>query len=178
MTCRELYLTRQSCRNYDERPVEEDKLKEILSLAALAPSACNSQPWHFTLIPNPEKAHEVAKCVSDAVMNRYAAKVPAFIVISERKATLSEKIASKITSQHFAQIDIGIVTAHLTLAAAEMGVATTILGWFYEDKLRAAVGLPDDLTPRLVIALGYAAESDPLRSKKRRPLDESLTIVK
>ncbi len=177
MTCRELFLTRQSCRNYDERPVEREKLDEILSLAALSPSACNSQPWHYTLIPNPERAHAVAKCVSDAVMNRFTGKVPAFVVISERKATLSEKIASKISSQHFAPIDLGLTAAHLVLAAAELGVSSTILGWIYEDKLRAELALPAELKPRLVIALGYAKEGDPIRTKKRRPLNESLTVI-
>ena len=42
--------TRQSCRSYDEtREVEREKLDAVLEAARLAPSACNSQPYHTLL---------------------------------------------------------------------------------------------------------------------------------
>ena len=39
---------RQSCRKYDVRPVEGEKLDRILAAARLSPSACNGQPYHIT----------------------------------------------------------------------------------------------------------------------------------
>ena len=50
MNFTEIAKNRQSCRNYDaERPVEEEKIKAVLEAAQLAPSACNGQPYHFTV---------------------------------------------------------------------------------------------------------------------------------
>ena len=47
MNFTEIALTRQSCRSYDEtREVEQEKLDSVLEAARLAPSACNSQPYH------------------------------------------------------------------------------------------------------------------------------------
>ena len=41
---------RQSCRGYDaNKTIEEEKLLKILDAGRLAPSACNSQPYHFTV---------------------------------------------------------------------------------------------------------------------------------
>ena len=44
-TIKELFLTRQSCRSFSSRPVSKEQIEEICSLAALAPSACDLQPW-------------------------------------------------------------------------------------------------------------------------------------
>ncbi|PKP00685.1 MAG: NAD(P)H nitroreductase, partial [Bacteroidetes bacterium HGW-Bacteroidetes-6] len=47
MSFRELILTRQSVRKYASTPVETEKINQCLEAARLAPSASNSQPWHF-----------------------------------------------------------------------------------------------------------------------------------
>ena len=52
----ELIQKRQSCRAYNGKPVERKKLEMIVDAARLAPSACNSQPWHFVVVDEPEKA--------------------------------------------------------------------------------------------------------------------------
>ena len=45
---------RQSDRAFDtQRPVEKEKLQRILEAACIAPSACNSQPWHFIVVDDP-----------------------------------------------------------------------------------------------------------------------------
>ena len=54
-----LLLTRQSCRNYQEKPVDEETLRKIAELAHLAPSACNAQPWKIYAATG-AKAKEVA----------------------------------------------------------------------------------------------------------------------
>ena len=50
----DLASKRQSCRNYSDRPVEKDKLMQCINAALIAPSACNGQPWHYTLVTNRE----------------------------------------------------------------------------------------------------------------------------
>ena len=49
---------RQSDRAFDtQRPVEKEKLQRILEAACIAPSACNSQPWHFIVVDDPAVKH-------------------------------------------------------------------------------------------------------------------------
>ena len=171
----ELIEKRESCRSYSDKPVEKEKLIKCIEAARLAPSACNSQPWSFVVV-NGEKSPEVAKCTQKTGMNKFTDETQAFIVISEEKATLSAKIAGFIASQSYAQIDIGIATSHICHAATEQGLSTCILGWFDEDKLIDLLNLPKNKRIRIVIAVGYA-ESDELRTKKRKDLDEIMTYV-
>ena len=61
MNFTEIAENRQSCRSYDPaKVVEEEKIQAILNAARLAPSACNGQPYHFTLCRG-EAARQVAK---------------------------------------------------------------------------------------------------------------------
>ena len=80
----EIARARQSCRSYDEaRPVEQEKLDAVLEAARLAPSACNAQPYHFTVCRG-QAAKAVVAGVTGMGMNKFAAQAPVLIVISER----------------------------------------------------------------------------------------------
>lgn len=173
MNFTEIAFNRQSCRNFDEnRSVEDDKLLAVMEAARLAPSACNSQPYHFTVCRG-ELAKEVGKTTMDMGMNKFVAQAPVLIVISEENYCKSAAVGAKVKNNDFRSIDIGIATAYLTAEATAQGLSTCILGWLNDSKIRKACNL--DQTVRLVIALGYAKEDDKLRTKKRKDMDELVT---
>ena len=62
---------------------------------------------------------------------------------------------------------------HISAEATAQGLSTCILGWLNDAKIRKTCNL--DRPVRLVIALGYAKEDDPLRTKKRKDMDELIT---
>ena len=166
----EIANARQSCRSYDgTRPVEPEKLNAVLEAARLAPSACNGQPYHFTVCRG-QSARAVAAGVSGMGMNKFAAQAPVLIVLSERPYVKSAAVGSKVTKVDYRSIDIGIAAAYLTAEAATQGLSTCIIGWLDDGKIRKICGL--DQPVRLVIALGYAKEGDRLREKKRKDLQE------
>lgn len=175
MNFTEIALNRQSCRNYDStRPVEKDKLIAILEAARLAPSACNGQSYHFTVFKG-EKAQEVAHACMGMGMNKFADKAPIMIAISEEAYPATAAFGAKVTGNDYRSMDIGIAAAYLTAEAAAQGLGTCILGWFDETKLRELAGVKHPI--RLVIALGYPAPNDVLRTKKRKALDVLVTEI-
>lgn len=166
----EIANARQSCRSYDEtRPVEQEKLDAILEAARLSPSACNGQPYKFTICRG-SAAKAVAAAVSGMGMNKFAAQAPVMIVVSEMPYVKSAALGAKVKNNDYRSIDIGIAAAYLTAEATAQGLATCILGWLDDGKIREICGL--DYPARLVITLGYAKEGDPLRNKKRKELSE------
>ena len=170
MNLLEIANARLSCRKYSPgRQVEKDKLDEILEAARLAPSACNGQPYHITVCKG-EKAKEVAKATMSMGMNKFASQAPVVLVISEMPYVKSAALGSKYKGNDYRSIDIGIVSAYMTAEATAQGLSTCILGWLDDEKIRSICGL--DGAIRLVITLGYAAEDDKLRIKKRKDLDE------
>ena len=172
MNFMEIATNRQSVRGYDEaRIVEREKLDAILEAARLAPSACNGQPYHFTVCKG-DTAKAVAKATQGMGMNKFASQAPVLIVISEMPYVKSAAMGARVKNNDYRSIDIGITTAYLTAEAAAQGLGTCILGWFDDDKIRSICGLSHPA--RLVITLGYPKE-DTVRPKKRRDLSELVT---
>ena len=172
----EIANARQSCRSYDEtRAVEPEKLQAVLDAARLAPSACNGQPYVLTVCTG-EKAKEVALLTRGmGGMNKFAVQAPVCIVVSEGAYVRTAALGARVKGNDYRSIDIGILTAYLTAEATAQGLSTCILGWLDDEKIRQVVGT--NSATRLVITLGYAAEGDKLRSKKRKELGEFVRFV-
>ena len=174
MNFMEIALTRQSCRAYDEaRIVEREKLDAILEAARLAPSACNGQPYHFTVCKG-DLAKDVAKATQGMGMNKFASQAPVMIVISEMPYIKTAAMGAKVKNNDYRSIDIGITTAYLTAEAAAQGLGTCILGWFDDDKIRKLCGI--EYPVRLVVTVGYPAD-DVIRPKKRKEIAELVTEI-
>lgn len=170
MNFMEIAESRQSCRSYDtSKDVETQKLDAILRSVQLAPSACNGQPYKITVCKG-DSAKAVAAACAGMGMNKFAAQAPVQLVISEMPYVKSAAVGAKVKKNDYRSIDIGIVAAYITAEAAAQGLATCILGWLDDGKIREICDLEHPV--RLVITLGYAAQGDKLRIKKRKDLEE------
>lgn len=168
---------RQSDRSFDaSRPVENEKLDRILEAARLAPSACNAQPWYFIVVDDPELKDEIANATSAKLlgMNHFTKQAPLHIIVVEEKANMSSKFGGWIKGKHFPQIDIGIVAAHICLAAEDEGLGSCILGWFDEPKIKKILRIPSDKKVVLDIVVGYSKQDK--RDKKRKELTEIVSF--
>lgn len=175
MNFREIAEARQSCRKYNAaREVEREKLTAILEVARIAPSACNGQPYHVTVCHG-DKAKAVAEACMEMGMNKFAADAPITIVLSEEAYVKTAALGAKVKGNDYRSIDIGIVAAYITAEATAQGLGTCILGWLDDEKIRKICGL--DRPVRLVITLGYAADDDALRTKRRKDISELVTEI-
>ena len=171
----EIAQNRQSCRSYNpQRPVEQEKLEQILAAAQLSPSACNGQPYHITVCKG-EVAKKAAKATQGMGMNKFASDAPVMIVISEDNYNKTASLGAKVKGNDYRSIDIGIATAYLTAEASAQGLGTCILGWFDDKKIRKICGLQNPV--RLVVCLGYAKEGSKVPTKKRKAYDELISEV-
>ena len=175
MNFSEIANSRQSCRYYDHsKSVENEKIDAILESARLSPSACNAQPYHFTVCKG-KAAKQVAEATRGMGMNKFTEDVPVMIVISEEAYNKTAGIGSKIKDNDYRSIDIGIATAYLTAEATAQGLETCILGWLDDKKIRKICNLKHPV--RLVIALGYPKENYEIREKKRKSIEELVTVI-
>ena len=167
---------RQSCRKYLDKPVEKEKLIKCIEAARVAPSACNSQPWHFVVVNNKELSSKVAMCVQDKVMNKFTSECQSFIIVVEESGNLTSRAGALMKQQDYRSVDIGIATEHLCLAATEQNLGTCILGWFKEKELKKLLDINKLNRIRLVVAIGYS-EGDVVRKKIRKDIDEIVTFI-
>ncbi|WP_321331350.1 nitroreductase family protein [uncultured Bacteroides sp.] len=159
-----LVLARQSDRAFDKkRAIEPEKLEYILEAARLAPSACNAQPWKFVVVTDRELAVKVGKAAAGLGMNKFAKDAPVHILVVEDSANISSILGGKIKNKHFPLIDLGIVTAHIILAAESEGLGSCVLGWLDEEEVKSLTGIPASKRLLLDIVIGY-----PMKEKRKK----------
>ncbi len=165
-----LAKSRYSCRNYDSRPVEEEKLNLVLEAGRVAPSAVNYQPWHFYIIRGGKELGRI----HEVYHREWFRTAPCVIVIcGDHRQSWKRK-----DGKDHCDIDIGIVTDHMTLQATALGLGTCWVCNFDAEMTRERLMLDDQLEPLVLLPLGYPLDhGDPDRhNEKRKPLSEIVTF--
>jgi nitroreductase len=177
----------RACRSFDpDRAVGGDALDRILTAATRAPSAENSQPWHFVVARDATVRARVGDLTKDAWVGggrRFSEDrlSPSMLADVERGATggiadapVIVVVCADTTATPPGALDASIWPAvqNLLLAATALGFgsALTTLATFRADELRSLLQLPDHLRPMAVVPIGVPAR--PLRPGRRRPIDE------
>ncbi len=165
--------TRRSIRNYQELPVEREKIMECLEAARLAPSACNAQPWKYVVVDDKILKEHLAEEAFSGIyrVSRFAAKAPVLLAVISTPEWLP-RAGGAIRKTDFHLIDIGISGEHLVLKATELGLGTCWIGWFDEAKAKKALKIPDPKKIEVMFALGYPAEGSLPRQQERKPLNQ------
>ena len=167
----DLIEKRQSDRAYDSsRTVEPEKIERIVSAVRLAPSACNSQPWHLIVVDDPEKVKVVAEAMNSMGLNKFATEAPCHILIVQESPNFTATIGRWIKTKHYPLIACGIAASYLTLAATQEGLGSCIMGWFDEKKLQKLLGIPSSKRILLDVAIGYSTQQH--REKIRKDLND------
>ena len=167
MTLLDTIRRRYSCRAYQERPIEKEKLDILFEAARLAPSAKNEQDWRFVVVTDKEIKHQVAETT-----NRPDVFEKAGVII----AACSNSDYVMRCGQAIGPIDIAIALEHIALQATELGLATCWIGSFYAEKVRKILGIPDDIAIIELMTVGYPADSP--KQPSREPIEKIVCYEK
>ena len=161
---------RFSCKKFDGRKVEREKLEAILEAGKLAPTAKNLQEQHIYVIESEEalaKIDKVTPC-------RYNAGTCLLVAFDKENVFVypGEKRDSGVE-------DATIIATHMILAAADEGVDSCWINFFDPDKAAAEFGLPQNEEVLMIMDLGYGAEgAGPLANHgSRKDLSETVTYL-
>ncbi len=152
-------------RKYSSRPVENWKLEAVLEAGRLAPTGCDSQCQRIYVIRTEDSLRKIRGCC------RMAFDAPVVLLIF---ADLSESWTHPATGRNVGETDTAIVTDHMMLRAADLGLGTCWVGYFEPEPIREAFGIPDSLTLMHILPLGYPADSSVPSGMhfKRKPLED------
>lgn len=177
MDFEQMALTRQSTRNFSDAEVELEKLQKICEVSALAPSACNSQPWKLHIITKDyPKLDEFRKTLQVVGLNKFLNNVNNYIVVEQVFGNMSATMGSKMSKNDLNSIDLGILTSYICFETMQLGLGSCILGAFRKDKMQKAMNFSKKQVVRIVVAIGYPKENDPIRKKVRKPLDKVIEV--
>lgn len=167
--------TRYSVRRFAQKPVEREKINECLEAARLAPSACNSQPWHYIVIDDPQVKEKFCQEAFSGVynMSAWAANAPVLVAVVSDRGNFTARIGNFFRRTEFYLVDQGISGEHFVLRAWELGLGTCWIGWLNSNKAEKFFNLPKGKKIEHLFAVGYPAdEATPSRLHGRKKLEE------
>ena len=169
MTFRDLAEARFSLRNYDSRPVEQEKIDRLLECVRLAPSAVNFQPCVFYVVTDQVLLAQLQDCY-----NRDWFKTAPMCIVA--CGNHQQAWHRKLDGKDHTDIDVAIAVDHLTLAAVDMGLGSCWICNFDAQKCAQVLDLPEGVEPIAMVAIGYAATDE--RPLKKRKLHDELFVYK
>ena len=158
----ELVKNRYSCRSYQPKDVEQDKLDYIMECVRFAPSAVNKQPWKFRIVSSAEDRKKLCQCYD----REWFATAPVIVIAS----ILHDEEWVRFDGKHHGDIDIAIAVEHLCLAATEKSLGTCWVCNFDAELCRKEFALEANEEAAVLIPIGYPADEP--KEKKRKPIEK------
>ena len=155
MSFAELTRSRYSCRSYEERAIEPEKLSAILEAGRIAPSACNKHPSRVLVCDTDALREKAAKVAKHLAKDGSVFGAPVVLMVCEKVDTAWVR---KYDSMDAGDIDSSIVCDQMMMQAEDLGLSTCWVCHFDPMIAINELGLPSDLYPVHMLTVGYAAD--------------------
>ncbi len=167
---------RRTVRDFSDRPVPDDVIKNALLAAGTAPSGANQQPWHFAVVKNPDTKRIIREAAEKEEREFYGSRAPdEWLKVLQPLGTDENKpfleiapcligIFLKKTSadengierkNYYTAESVGIATGILITALHLSGLATLTHTPSPMKFLNGILGRPDSERPFLLLVVGY-----------------------
>lgn len=168
----EAIRTRRSIRKYEDAPVPDALLDQVLEAVKWAPSWANTQCWDLVVVKSPEIKQKLQETIGPKnPATKAIVAAPVLLAVCGKRNTAGyyeNRAGTKFGD--WMLFDLGIATQNICLAAHDLGLGTVIVGLFDHDKAGEILGVPPTHDVVVLIPLGYPAKSP--SAPKRRPESE------
>lgn len=183
---------RRSVRDFSDKPVSFETVKNIIMTAATAPSGAHKQPWTFCLVSNPEMKMKIREAAEkeeyESYNNRMSEKwlkdlepigtdwnkpfletAPYLIVIFKRAF---EYVNDEKWQNYYVNESVGIACGMLINAIHNAGLITLTHTPSPMNFLTKILNRPDNERPYLLLPIGYADENAKVPNLTRKSFEE------
>jgi nitroreductase len=143
-------------RQFQEKPVPEPIVRQIVEAAHLTASSRNGQPWHFIIVENKETLRRLGAL---APTGRYIAQAPLAIVVGMEQSVFAVSDASRAIQS-------------MILTAWAQGVGSNWVGFQNLKQVNPVLGMPEEIEILAIIAFGYPVAALGKGKKNRKPLGD------
>ena len=140
---------RYSVRKFKNTPVEQDKVDNLLKAAQLAPTACNFQPQRVFVLNNEESLAKLKNCT------KWHFDCPLAMIVCYDK---NECWTRRYDNTQSGVVDASIVTTHIMLEAAQIGLGSTWVMSYNPEAVRSEFDLPENIEAVAILVMGYPAD--------------------
>ena len=162
-----LSMKRRSVRWFQDKKVPHEDVDKALQAAALAPSACNRQPFKYRIFDDPEIVKTIANIPFGT--SGYADNLPMVIVVT---GDLSDYFSSR--DRHTIYVDSSLSVMAFIYALETLGLSSVAINWpdfgLLESKMKKKLNLKTYERPIILLGVGYARDDGMIPYSKKKPL--------
>ena len=136
MELKQALFERRSVRQFEERAVERELLRELLDAGIWSPTAGNIQPWLFFCITEKTRIHKI-QVVSPGMLGN----PQALICVCSDQDRAFEKAGQG--GKALALMDCAMAAQNIMLRAHDLGLATCVIRSFNQTAVRELLGTGD-----------------------------------
>ena len=172
MSFMNLAQNRYSERFFDTRPMEEEKLNQILEAGRIVPTACNYQPQRFYVLRTPEALEKVRRITP---FHYYAPIM--LLVCYDADVVWRNPRDRYYHNYNSGEQDASIAATTMMYEAEELGIHTVWVRGFDSKSVVDIFKLPKKMIPVMMFAMGYPSEESKPNAWhfKRHPLESFVT---
>lgn len=164
----EVIKKRYSCKKYDGRQVEKEKIDSILEAGRLAPTAKNSQSQKIFVL----KSKEALDRINAVTPMTYKAPV-VLMVCYDKNISYKNPTDTRIPNYDGGEVDAAIVTTAMMMEATDLGLGTLWARGFNSQDVYNAFPEIANLELVCLLDIGYAANN--AKPSERHTLRKSLS---
>lgn len=191
MDFQEVVRKRRMVRSFEARPLPSDVVERIVANAQRAPSAGFSQGWAFLVLEGPDQTGAYWDAVGPSERAEFAwpdlFNAPLLVICLSNKTVYLDRYAEQDkgwtdrSEAHWPapywDIDTGMAALLMLLTAVDAGLGALFFGVppHKVAALRERFGIPDELSPIGIVAVGYPKPNDrpsPSLTRGHRPTPE------
>src|SRR5215468_1775067 len=143
-------------RQFQEKPVPEPIVQQIVEAGHLTASSMNKQPWHFIIVEDKEMLRQLGAL---ARTGPYIAQAPLAIVVGTEHSSFGVSDASRAIQS-------------MILTAWSQGIGSNWVGFGQLQHINPVLGIPAEINILAILPFGYPIASIGQGKKKRKPLGE------
>ncbi|MGQ9598899.1 MAG: nitroreductase family protein [Anaerolineae bacterium] len=154
---------RRSVRDFLDRPVPDPLVWQVIEAGTWAPSAGNMQAWEFVIVKDPGARRKLVDTTDAGITARGGVKTqewlmqaPVIIIVCYDTKRMGARYGQK-GRELMTKLDCMGCAQNMMLAATRLGLGTCCVVGFDPQALKEALPIPKEITPLLLIAMGYPA---------------------
>ncbi|MGI6029561.1 MAG: nitroreductase family protein [Candidatus Heteroscillospira sp.] len=153
----DMLLNRRSCREFEDRAVEADKIDKILRAAQLSPTGKGTRAWEFVVIEDKETLKKLGSCRDPE--QPFLPKTPLAIAVTAAPAVSDTwiedcSIAGIVMQLEAEKLGLGSCWVQIRMRESNQGVSS-------EEYVRGVLGIPEDISVECIIGFGYPVNRRP-----------------
>jgi nitroreductase len=196
MEVKDIVMQRYATKQVDSKMIDEPTLFSLLDIIRYSPSAFNLQPWKIKIVsagrikeklrPHANDQPQITTCshllvfcantelesLADRVIRSLAQSGMDAAMVAQYSTIMKGYIAAMSPDQRFAfaREQIHIALANAVNGAKSLGLDSCPMGGFDPVGTAEVLFLPEEYVPVVLCAVGYAADTPPV--KWRFPREE------